>query len=409
MEELQTLAPTPKLSQKELNIKGREIFDKVVVQMYTVSKYSDYIFYAHILGQCSIKFTDEIPTAGVGWNIDHFDFVMNPFYLHSLEFEKNFGLIKHELLHILYDHTGRKDYREHDIWNIACDIAINQQIRKEQLPETECHYDNPKFNFPPSLNAEQYYELLLENPEIQKMKEEQQALEEALGSMDTHEMWDDKGDPDLRKAVTKTMIEKAVEKSRGNTPSNISEMLSLFTKKSQVSWRKVLRNLMSNEKINKKSTFMRPNRRFPDRVDLKGTIKDRTFNLVAIWDVSGSMSDAEGLAGLNEINSICKTFNTKLKLIQVDTKVRGIEEFTSKTKRIERLAAGGTYIYPAIEYIKENKIPCDGIVIITDGGTEDVSRWERKPKCRTIFLTTDDDVPGIEHTKFQQFKLNVKG
>lgn len=76
--------------------------------------------------------------------------------LGKLEFKRIFGIIKHELMHILYLHHARfvdltdeayqiwekyKDYIDYStaqhIWNIACDIIINEGLGKHQLPPVD--------------------------------------------------------------------------------------------------------------------------------------------------------------------------------------------------------------------------------------------------------------------------------
>lgn len=426
-----------------LKERGRKVFDKVILQMYAGQEFvSTYVFYAHLISQCSLKFVDdeEMPfAAGVAFNLNHYELAINPDRYNDLPTCEQIGILKHEMLHILYNHVSRIEDRIPLPWNVAADMAINCQINRKHLPDWVVYPDLEKWNFPKDLKSEDYYELLKEQHEKQQQDngecqscngsgegEDGEECQSCGGSgkqkngfgqgewfpgkhLDDHSKWKkSKGDEELRKDITKNMIDKAISKSRGNLPANISDILELFSRDAKVSWKKVLRNLFSNKKANSRRTIMRQDRRFPTREDLKGKTKDRTFDVIAIADVSGSMSNAEELEGLNELHDICKSFNLELKLIQVDTEVHDIETFTKKTKLFNRKAAGGTYIYPAIEYILDKKIPYDAIIIITDGGTENVSKWPRIPKGRTIFLTTGESVPGIGATKFQQFNLRDK-
>jgi predicted metal-dependent peptidase len=426
---------------------SKEIFDITIANMFSNPDFSNYVFYAHILAQCKIKLDEEMPApAGVSFNINHYTLWINPKMFDIFSLKQRLGILKHEMLHILNNHVSRSEDRIHLPWNIATDISINQLIERKHLPEEGCFHD--KFGFPANLSAEQYYELMEKQADDAKCEscggsghsdedcehcsgtgketaedDTEQECEHCKGTgkehcedcngsgtkfkpSGDHGKWkESEGDEDLKKDITKTMIEKSISKSRGNVPHNISDMLQLFTRKSQVSWKKVLRNITSNKKANTRRTIMRTDRRFPTREDLKGRTKDRTFDLVVLLDVSGSMSDNEVATGLNEIHEICRMSNSTLKLIQVDTEVHGCIDFKKSTKTLKRLAQGGTYIYPAVEYLREKKIPHDAVVVITDGGIESVDRWDKALQCRTIFLTTDADIPGIKNTKYTQFNL----
>lgn len=410
----------------EPNIKElRKEFEKTINNMLFSSEYSSYVFYAHLVSQCSIIMDCSLPAAaGVSFNINHYNLYINPleFNEHSLKIKA--GILKHEMLHILLNHIDRTEHRDKENFNIASDIAINQMVGKDNLFKGVYFHDDPfEPALPVNLSAEQYYELLPKQqkqdcPDCQGSGQStdkdgnEQECKSCSGSgtkgkeVGTHQKWEEsQGDNDLRKDITRRMIEKSIEKSRGNLPAEWETFLEIFKSPVQVSWRRALKNITSNKKANTRRTVMRSDRRFPAREDLKGRTKDRTFDLVVIVDVSGSMSDNEILTGLNEIKEICRMNNTTLKMIQVDTQVHSIEEFKRNSTKFKRNAQGGTYIYPAISYIREKKIKYDAIIIITDGGIEDVSKWEVPVKERVIFLNTASKIPGIDSTNYKEYNL----
>jgi len=422
----------------------RKSLDEAIASMFSNPDYTEYVFYAHILGQCKIAFDSSMPApAGVSFNINHYTLWINIEEFSKWSLAQRLGILKHEMKHILNNHVKRAEERVQLPWNIATDTAINQDIKRAHLPEGCCYPD--VFGFPEKLSSEEYYELLKQEAEKNQCDSCQgsghsdedcehcqgsgqnedgtecehckgtgkETCPDCQGSGSKHTMpgdhgkWQEsEGDEDLKKDITKGMIEKSISKSRGNVPNDIADMLALFTRPSQVSWKKVLKNITSNKKANSRRTIMRQDRRFPNREDLKGKTKDRTFDLAVIVDVSGSMSDKEIMIGLNEIHAICKMTNTSLKMVQVDTQPRDVEEFSKKTKLFKRKASGGTYLYPAIEKLREQRVQFDALVFITDGGIEDVSRWEKPPHGRVIFLTTDCKIPGIENTRYQSFELS---
>ena len=431
----------------------RGAIDIVLPNMFSNQEFSgNYLFYAHMIGQCSIVIDEKMPApAGVAFMTDHYKLYINPEMFDKYTLHEQLGVLKHEMLHILNDHVGRIEDRKHLPWNFATDCSINQLIDKNHLPEGGINPDNyPVQPCPKDLSSEQYYEMLkneaqqnqdqkcskcdgsgeMDNPDNGEEGQDEKCTcdrcggtgkEPGTGSygegygelIDDHGKWEEsQGDKELQADLTKGMIEKSINetvKAKGNLPQNIDHYIGLFTRRSQVSWKKVLRNIVGNKKVNSRRTIMRADRRFPKREDLRGRTKDRMFDLTVIVDVSGSMSDNEIMTGLNEIHNICKMTKTTMKLIQVDTVVHKVEEFSEKTKIFTRSGAGGTIMEPAIDYIREHKIPTDACILITDGWIEDVSRWSNPPKYKMMFLTTDGNIPGIESSnRYKQFKLSVE-
>lgn len=419
----------------------RESLDEALANMFSSTKYSNsYLFYAHIISQCTIKLDNNMEApAGIAFNIDHYNLYINMDLFKKYPLEQRLGILKHEVLHITNNHVLRTEDRIHLPWNYSTDCAINQEIERDHLPDFAIYPDTfpVKSKIEQKMHAEYYYDLLKDEDndkegksecsncngtgEVQDThsdsengKEGTKTCECCNGTghsdsggyknsnskvIDSHNTWQkSQGDKDLQKDVTKGMLEQAInetQKSRGTLPENISEMLSLFTRKPQVDWKKVLKRITSNKKSGKRPTIIRKPRRFKNRPDLKGVQKDRTFTLVVGLDVSGSMTTNEIMQGLNEIHHICKLTNTKMKLIQIDATIHGIKDFSAKTKLINRKGCGGTYMGDCPKYIKDNNIECDALVMISDMYIEDVPSDEiwKSWKKRTIWLATDKLIP----------------
>lgn len=428
----------------------RTHFDKVISNMFSNPRYIDYNFYAHVLAQCKINFDVNMKAAAaVSFSINHFKLWINPEMFDKFSLDESIGVLKHEMLHILNNHCTVRTYDTENqyVWNIAFDCAINQLIKREHLPK-QCIFPET-IKAPEKYSGEQYYDFLRnqamdqlqqkcetcqgsghshedcescggtgENPDGSKCEDcdgsGKKPCEDCGGTggglqpIDDHGKWkESEGNDELRKDITKHMIEKAISKTRGNLPHNIDEMLEMFSRTSQVSWKRELRNIVGNKKANRRPTMKRPDRRFPERVDIKGVTKDTIMELLVLCDVSGSMSDEDILKGLSEIHHVCKLTNTSMKMIQIDTEIHAIEEFNKNTKIFKRSGAGGTYLEPALDYVRERNVPHNAIIIITDSYHEDISSWKVPPKCKVMFLVSGDGkVPGIEaYPRYKQFNL----
>lgn len=382
----------------------RKEFDDIVSDMMrTYSEYSNqFAFYGYIMSKCKVQFDtiEKVKTAGVYFDVNKWVLEINSEFFLSLSKEHRMGLIQHEMMHVILMHQFREkelkeklEYFSHDGYNVACDLAINQEIKEGFLPTggvTLEHYD-----FPKDKTSEEYYDML--------------PKEISDKPMDNHDIWEEgKGSPDMAKNVTQKMVEDAVAKAKGSAPSWISDVLKLYNTQTVVDWRKALRNIVGSKRINKRPTIKRRSRRFPNREDIRGKTKDVLFDVVVALDISGSMSNDEIVYGLNEIKNICKLTNSNLKILQIDTEVHTVDDFDAKKTEFERNGIGGTYMYPATEYIKDNNIPCDALVFITDGYIE--SSWPTYPKYKVIWLTTENHLSlDISNQKnMTRFDLNVK-
>lgn len=181
----------------------RKFLDETFANMFSNPTYSNYLFYAHILGQCSVKIDETIPApAGVAFVTDHFELFINPEMMSSYPVSTRIGILKHEALHIINGHLGER-FKGHilKIMNWATDCAINQTIDRSHLPDGVIYPDtlsvmltamnnkhlipegtemkdvehilkkaNVKFvNVPENRTSEEYYNLIMEHiPEEDK-------------------------------------------------------------------------------------------------------------------------------------------------------------------------------------------------------------------------------------------------
>ena len=232
--------------------------------------------------------------------------------------------------------------------------------------------------------------------------------------MGTHKTWEESnGDPDLQKDVTKNMISKSQEetiKGKGTIPRECSEWLALVTRKCEVNWKKVLRGIVGNKKVGNRPTIMKRDRRFPNRTDLRGKVKDRTFNLLVIADVSGSMSDENILDTFGEVRYICDITKTSVDLIQVDAQAYKPEKLTKKTALVKRKGHGGTTLHWGLDKAKEHKIDYQALIVLTDGGLfgDDIDHFIALKK-RIIWLIPKDGqiLPEMNGPRMQAFKLKI--
>lgn len=422
----------------------RSGFDEAVANLFSNPKYApNYLFYGHMVGQCHVVFDTTMKApAGVSFMHDHFNLYINPNDtwveadpvtlasakhkpqtrqtpegkteiclkgFNSYTLEQRLGILKHEMLHILYNHMRRKGDRDHRGFNIASDCAINQLIERSHLPAEGIFIDqfpSSTGKVPPNLTAEQYYEL------IDKNYESDQPCSSSGQCIDDHSKWDEsQGDGDLSEDIAKNMADRAVsqtQKSRGNIPSELSEWLSLLSRKREVTWQQHLRHITGNKRVGIRKTILRPDRRLPNAEWIKGRTKDRRYSVLVISDVSGSVSDKSLLSLWSEVRNICELTQSSIDLIQVDTQPSKPEKLTKNTKAIQRKACGGTYLSPALEMARKHKLDFQAIVVTTDGYLDesDVAAFD-KLHIPVIWLIEADGrlMPSMISSHMKAFQL----
>lgn len=403
--------------------------DDTLAAMFSNPEYrANYLFYAHVIGQCSIKIDKEIPApAGVSFSVDHYNLYINPDEFGRYTLKERLAILKHEALHILYGHLGERGNGKNPAgWNISTDCALNQHIDQDHLPKCAIL---PKpleaktgITVPMGQSAEFYYELL--KSEMQKQPKqgdgEQQLQSQSsvfdslngVRSMDTHKTWDESvGDKDLQQDLTKRMIERAQTetlKGKGTIPAACADWIELHSRRSEVNWKRILRGIVGHKRVGTRSTIVRLDRRFPNREDLRGKTRDRMFNLLVVVDVSGSMSPAAINTTLAEVRNICDITKTDVDLIQVDTVAYEPEKLSKKTRSITRRGVGGTYLSTALDKAREKRIDYQAVVVLTDGGLyhKDLSVFAELNKRVIWLVESSGTVPDRMNTgKMQAFKL----
>jgi len=414
----------------------REPLDSALVNCATSAKYQkNALFYFHILSQMNIVLDPNLPApAGVNFTHTHFNLYINPEEFGKYSLDDRIFILVHECMHVLMGHLGT-DGRltgkniNHENANIAEDCSINQLINMT-IPESAVMPGNmlsDKFiEVKEKQNSEYYYNLLenntdkknnnQKNSECSDKKCDDGTSKEGNGNddgtskegngngikpLDTHDIWNEsEGDPQLQKDVTARLIENAVEetvKGKGSLPQNIEHIMNMFKRKSQIDWKKVLRNIVGSKKIGKRPTIMKKSRRFSNRPDIKGHTKDRKFDLVVAIDTSGSMDMKKDiLIPLNEVSAICKLTNTSMTIIQVDTEIKCVGKFDKHSSTFKRKGYGGTRMEPVIDYLKDKKIIWDGLVFLSDLYIEELSEWKEIPKKPIFWLSNTPLNEGVQ-------------
>jgi len=338
-------------------------------------------FYGLFLLTLNKRENTNIPTACVSLQGINQSLEINPEYWNSLPELQRVGLLKHELLHIMFHHflLDTTMYPDAKLRNIAADIEINQFIdeqnkSKEWLGLTSV----PNLVLPEKAGTRVYYDMIKDKastcPQVQEWLD-------GLGDdsdefADGHGMW---GDPNMDEA-TKKLIGKQLEHQikeiaehldkkgsnfRGTLPGTLVEWIdSLFELPVPVTdWKSYFKRFISSsDKVVTKKSRNKYNKRFPGNPALK--IKHKKNILVAI-DTSGSVSSDNLVEFLGQLLHIHKTGH-EVTVMECDAKITNIFKYKGD-KEIAITGRGGTDFQPAIDYFNQHIQTYNTLVFFTDG------------------------------------------
>src|SRR5574343_41054 len=344
-------------------------------------------FYAHFILNSRIVYSDKyVPTAMVGLTKTGPIFFFNPDFVSKQTTGKLCGLVEHEIMHLLFEHTqvwpegkrpSTEEQLEHKTQNIAMDCAINQWIA--ELPEGVITLDEFRKSIDPKAQEKQtweyYYSLMKANPEqTSKMLPKVVNIDEH-GNIEHPDLLSPE-ELDMAKRVIADASNKALKSSAGVAPEHLLKTLQGLNAPPMVNWKSQLRNFVARMTASStQATRKLRNRRFG--IEHPGKKKKRELTLSVCADSSGSVDDQLFMSFLNEIDHIAKSVK-KIHFIDADTEVAStyVIKKSGKTKK-ERMGNGGTAYNPALK--KSQELNVDAIIYFGDGDCADTPEKPRQP------------------------------
>jgi len=372
----------------------------------------DYPFFGHLLMKMAKSITKEVDTAAVAIDPDTFNvkLLINPEYWKELSSSQQIGILHHETLHVAFGHLQvMSRFPNRELANIAMDLEINQYIPKTQLHEAWLHLDQEPFKdlqLAPKKGSKFYYDAIEE--EMKNNKEFKQKMQGMMGNNGTdHSTWKDYEDMTSQQKKMfdnqqdhniKETYKDSGEKSMGNLPGGLARRLEkLFEKKPEVfNWKQWFRKFMGTIiDVQRKKTYKRPSKRYPDMPGLKTKKRIKLFVSV---DTSGSMGNKEIADVFEQIDYIYKA-GAEIYVVTWDTEIH--DKFMYAGKPPEAVhGGGGSNIGIAIKEYDKNRKEYTAAIHLTDGWvSNDVPLLGRH-----LFIITSDGQkfdPGGPHKMFQ--------
>jgi predicted metal-dependent peptidase len=318
-------------------------------------------------------------------------------------------ILRHEIEHLFRRHFVRAPMmgvtpENHEKWNIAADLEINQHLDLTPYPQlVELIFLPKKLGLPEGLSAEEYY-LRIPESFMQQWKQGKgsggtvilvrghkyptlpQQLDEGGSGAGTPKDYEldpqDKDQPGASEAQIRARMEETARqikehaKNRGTVPADLVEIAEQILNP-KINWRQLLAHLIRKSRTNaargkEDYTFLYPNRRgeayhpfvIPSMVQYDANA------VAAVLDTSGSMSMAEIERALAEILGITRQANIKVDVYMCDAAVHKIVHDVKTFNQIKEVVGrGGTDMVEGINRAlqERRRRRYSAIVVLTDG------------------------------------------
>ena len=343
---------------------------------------------------------------------DGLKFYYNSRFIMMLKPKEVEFLVGHEVLHVVYDHMGRRGNRDPEIWNIADDYAVNADLKRHKVGEfiktVPCLYEQ-KYD---GKAAEEIYDDLMKN--VQKI-----SIEDLLDQMIDDHM-DDEGDGDgdgdqegegnkkgkrpsmspeererVRQEVKQAIINAASSAEAGSLPLGVERLIKQHTNP-VMPWRELIQTNLTSA-IRTDYSWMRPSRRgwHMDAI-MPGMNPGEEIDVVIAIDMSGSISNSQAQAFLGEIGGMMNSFDGyKVHVFCFDTETYNPKDFSSENMDLideyEPMGGGGTDFDCIFKYLKDIGNVPKRLICFTDGYP--FGSWGDADYCDTTWVIHGDKNP----------------
>jgi len=332
------------------------------------------------------KDNENTPTMGINCSLVIY---YNEEYTKKLNNAELEAVVLHEILHYINGHHERymnnslKETLPFYIHNMAMDIEVNEFINN--LPKDV--YRAKDFNFPERKSYEEYM-LLIDKINKEDIK--------GKGKMPVDDLSLDGYNSDY-KDILKDLIEECKESERNGGAEHSASDITRRIKKRKYRWEQVFQNILSAKTSEvtagfRYRTFEKANRRYVHTPDIiLPVFIDRKIkiSLAIVMDISGSMGEiTDKMYGI--MKSIIDILDLDIDIIILEVNV-GVQNiiygFDLQRESVESMDGGGTEMGAGLNYIYDNNIDPDLIVVMTDSYTP----WPDPPILadKTVVLTNN--------------------
>lgn len=310
-------------------------------------------FFGPLLCQLEFQWNRAIDTARVNAKMLQW----NPDFFMKLDKKTRVTVLVHEIKHVADLDGARMGNRDPDLWNIACDHAINLFLKEHGFYMDGFPYlMDPKYK---GWTKEDIYDDLVKTMKGNGGTKPKNELGNDIEPISKQEV------PAAVATVLAAVQTARMSGKPGAIPGDTLLVLDQYLNPT-LPWEQLLANFF-NSLVENERSYARPSRRHDDPILPGMTGRNGLDHLVYALDISGSVTDEQVALCNSEVQHIQEDLAPeKLTLITFDTKIQDEYHFErgDAYNKIEVHGRGGTRLEPVYAYAKKHE--ATAIVILTD-------------------------------------------
>ena len=387
----------------KIDYEARELL--VTARIALLLKHS---FFGNLATRLKLVNADEwCPTAAT----DGLRFYYNSRFIKMLRKKEIEFLVGHEILHVVYGHIDRRNGRDPEIWNIANDYAVNSDLKKHRIGEmittVPALYDAKYTDWA----SEEIYDDLIKNAKkinlndlLDKLLDDHMDADGAgdgsdgdngqNGNSKRPRMTDEEREI-ARQEMKEAIINAAQTADAGTIPLGVQRLVKQLTDP-VMPWPELIQTNLTSS-IKSDYSMIRPSRRawHMDAV-MPSLMPGEEIDVFVMVDMSGSISNAQGMTFLSEVAGMMDAFDGySLKIACFDTRVYNMQEFTSENmeniEEYELAGGGGTDFECMFDFLKEEGIVPKQLIVFTD--CYPCGSWGDPEYCDTTWISHGNPNP----------------
>lgn len=328
-------------------------------------------------------------------------------FFEGLSLDETIFVLAHEVMHVVYDHFGRRSHRDPGYWNMAGDYVINAMLINEKIgamPTKPVPVKDGEGNTSQRVGlydkryegwtSEAVYDDL-QRRKVKKqltldvhieMGKDAQNSEGKKGNQGIPIEIDEEALKGIREEL-KTKVLQAAQAGQGKLPAAIARLVDSLVE-AKINWRDYIQQSIQSQ-LTSDYSWHRPNRRhMGEDVIFPTLIKEDTIDVEITIDQSGSISAEMARDFLSEVHGIAQQYNNfTIAVSTFDTRLYNRQEFNSENidelLDYEPKGGGGTNINCVWDWLKKNSIEPKLLIVFTD--LEDDNHGDPN-YCDTLFL-----------------------
>ena len=328
-------------------------------------------------------------------------------FFEGLSLDETIFVLCHEVMHVVYDHFGRRSHRDPGYWNMAGDYVINAMLINEKIgamPTKPVPVKDGEGNTSQRVGLyDKRYEGWTSEAvydDLQRRKVKKQLtldvhIEMGKDAQNSNGKKSNQGipieiDEEALKGIReelKTKVLQAAQAGQGRLPAAIARLVDSLVE-AKINWRDYIQQSIQSQ-LTSDYSWHRPNRRHMGAdVIFPTLIKEDTIDVEITIDQSGSISAEMARDFLSEVHGITQQYNNfTIAVSTFDTRLYNRQEFNSENidelLDYEPKGGGGTNINCVWDWLKKNNIEPKLLIVFTD--LEDDNHGDPN-YCDTLFL-----------------------